>query len=192
MERREQSIMSDVIDENVQENAAENGAEEIVTEKPKGSKKILFVIIGIVSILVVVAAVIFLTPLGKGLLGKNEGAEGEQASSGEKKQEYDITKVEFASLPEILINLRSGDGRSSFLKATFIIECPNEEVSKKVDKIKPLLVDQIQVYLRELEVEDLRGSAGMQRIRQELVTRSNALLNPEKINNILFKEFLVQ
>lgn len=181
--------MSD-IEEN--EIGQEDGVEEVVIDKPKGSKKLLFVILGIVSILLIGAAVIFFTPLGNGILGKNEAAEGEQASSSEKKKEIDITKVEFATLPEILINLRSSDGRSSFLKATFIIECPNEEVSKKIDKIKPLLVDQIQVYLRELEVEDLRGSAGMQRIRQELVTRSNALLTPEKINNILFKEFLVQ
>lgn len=184
--------MSDAEENEKVQEVQEDGAEEVVTEEPKKSKKLLFVIIGIVSILLIGAAVIFFTPLGKGILGKGEAAEGEYASGGGKKKEIDITKIEFATLPEILINLRSGDGRSSFLKATFIIECPNEEVSKKIDKIKPLLVDQIQVYLRELEVEDLRGSAGMQRIRQELVTRSNALLNPEKINNILFKEFLVQ
>lgn len=160
-------------------------------EKPVKSKKLMIIIIGIVALLLIILGIIFFTPLGNGLLGKEE-AEGEHAQGHEKKQETDITKVEFATLPEVLINLRSADGRSSFLKATFIIECPNEEVSKKVDKIKPLLVDQIQVYLRELEVEDLRGSAGMQRIRQELINRSNVLLNPEKINNILFKEFLVQ
>lgn len=157
-------------------------------EKPAGSRKKLIIIGGVFILLLIIAGVIFFTPLGNALLGKG----GEDSKQHEKKQVTDITKVEFATLPEVLINLRSADGRSSFLKATFIIECPNGEVSKKIDKIKPLLVDQIQIYLRELEVEDLRGSAGMQRIRQELINRSNVLLNPEKINNILFKEFLVQ
>lgn len=175
-------------EEKIEEKNEETEVESTEEAKPAGSKKLIIIIAGIVALLLIVAGTLFFTPLGNNLFGKGE----DETSHDEEKQEIDITKVDFVTLPEILINLRSADGRSSFLKTTFILEAPNEEVSKKIDKLKPLLIDQIQIYLRELEVEDLRGSAGMQRIRQELINRTNALLNPEKINNVLFKEFLVQ
>ena len=153
----------------------------------RGNKSKLMMIIGL-AVLVLGAAGLFFSPLGKSLLG---GGNKEEAPK-EKKEVVDVNKVSFTSMPEILINLRSADGRSSFLKATFVIESPDEEAAKKIDKVKPLLVDQFQIYLRELDVEDLKGSVGMQRIRQELINRANALIAPEKINNVLFKDFLVQ
>lgn len=54
------------------------------------------------------------------------------------------------------------------------------------------MIDQFQVYLRELRVEDLQGSAGMYRLREELLIRVSAAVKPAKVSDILFKEMLVQ
>ena len=56
----------------------------------------------------------------------------------------------------------------------------------------PRIMDNFQVYLRELRIEDLKGSAGMYRLREELLTRVNAAAAPAKIQDVLFKEILVQ
>lgn len=104
----------------------------------------------------------------------------------------DFKNITFVDLPEILINLRTADGRSTFLKAQFTVECLTPESAHKIERIGPLLLDQFQVYLRELDLEDIRGSAGLLRIRQELINRANAIIAPERISNILFKEFLIQ
>lgn len=153
--------------------------------EPRPSK--LPIILGIIGLFIIgVIGFLFLTPAGKKLLGK----EADQIESSTER--VDIQKVAFTQLPEILINLRTADGRSSFLKATFVVESPSEEISKKIDKIKPLLVDQFQIFLRELDVDDLKGSAGMMRVRQELLSRANSLVAPEKVSNVLFKEFLIQ
>ncbi len=53
-------------------------------------------------------------------------------------------------------------------------------------------MDNFQVYLRELRIEDLKGSAGMYRLREELLTRVNAAIAPAKVHDVLFKEMLVQ
>ena len=53
-------------------------------------------------------------------------------------------------------------------------------------------MDNFQVYLRELRVEDLRGSAGVQRLREELLMRVNAAVHPIEVRDVLFKEMLVQ
>lgn len=154
--------------------------------KAKGNKKI-FIIIGIAAILIIaiVAGILIFKPFSK------HSAEGDEKIA-DQKQEINIETVQFTTIPEILINLRAADGRSSFLKAQFIIQSPNEEISKKLEKLIPVLTDQFQVYLRELDVEDIKGSVGQQRIRQELINRANALIEPEKISNVLFKNFLIQ
>jgi flagellar FliL protein len=53
-------------------------------------------------------------------------------------------------------------------------------------------VDSFQVYLRELRVEDLKGSAGMYRLREDLLRRINEAARPVKISDVLFKEMLIQ
>ena len=50
-----------------------------------------------------------------------------------------------------------------------------------------------QVYLRELRVEDeLSGSAGVYRLKEELLARVNAAVEPINVTDVLFKEMLVQ
>ena len=56
----------------------------------------------------------------------------------------------------------------------------------------PRIVDNFQVYLRELRLDDLRGSAGVYRLREELLARVNTAVRPAKIKDVLFKEMLVQ
>ena len=56
----------------------------------------------------------------------------------------------------------------------------------------PRIVDNFQVYLRELRVEDLRGSSGLYRLREELLQRVNAAAAPAKVTDVLFKELLIQ
>ncbi len=41
-------------------------------------------------------------------------------------------------------------------------------------------------------MEDLKGSAGMYRLREELLTRVTLVAAPSKVSDILFKEMLVQ
>ena len=43
----------------------------------------------------------------------------------------------------------------------------------------PRIVDNFQVYLRELRIEDLQGAAGIYRLREELLLRVNAAVRPQ-------------
>jgi len=58
--------------------------------------------------------------------------------------------------------------------------------------VMPRVVDNFQTYLRELRVDDLSGSAGLYRLREELLIRVNVAAQPAKVNAILFKEMLIQ
>lgn len=161
-------------------------SDSLISTEKNASKT--FLIIGIIFLLIVggTFAFLYLTPTGKALIGK------EVTTDNTEEKKYDLQNITFTTLPEILLNLRSSDGHQVFLKTTFIIESASPKIGEKIDKLKPMVVDQYQTYLRELDIDDLKGSAGIERIRQELVSRTNSLLAPDKINNVLFKQLLIQ
>lgn len=98
----------------------------------------------------------------------------------------------FYDLPELLVNLNTGGRKSTFLKIRISLEVSSLDDVTRVEQIMPRIIDNFQVYLRELRVDDLKGSAGMYRLREELLTRVSAAVAPAKVNDVLFKEMLVQ
>ena len=56
----------------------------------------------------------------------------------------------------------------------------------------PRVIDQFQSYLRELRVEDVRGSAGVMRLKEELLRRANLAVAPTPVRDVLLKEMIVQ
>ena len=53
----------------------------------------------------------------------------------------------------------------------------------------PRIVDKFQIYLRELRLEDLRGSAGIYRLREELLLRVGR--GAGHVKDVLFREMLI-
>ena len=105
--------------------------------------------------------------------------------------EVDHTAV-FYDLPEMLVNLNAGGRKSSYLKISVSLELESEAAMEQVKQVLPRIIDNFQVYLRELRIEDLSGSAGLQRLREELLLRVNAAAQPVVVRDVLFKEMLVQ
>lgn len=152
-----------------------------------GSKKKLLIIIVLAVLVVVggVAAAYFtglMAPL-IAMLGGKPAEKGAKAPAGE---------AVFLDLPELLVNLNTGGRKATFLKMRVALELEKKEQVPAVEKLMPRIVDNFQVYLRELRIEDLKGSAGMYRLKEELMARVSAAIAPAKVNDVLFKEMLVQ
>lgn len=109
-----------------------------------------------------------------------------------KIEEKQIMDIAFLSLPDMLVNLKTTSGKGNILKATFILEISNLQEKEKIEHLKPLIVDRFHTYLRELELSDLQGSEGIERVRQELFSRANAICSPIQVKNVLIKEFIIQ
>ena len=91
-----------------------------------------------------------------------------------------------------MVNLAKGDTQSNFLKMTVTLQLSSMEVTEKVKIQVPVIKDAFQIYLRELRAEDLQGSAGLFRLREGLMLRLNKIMSPDKIDDVLFKEIIVQ
>ncbi len=152
--------------------------------KPKKSKKklIIFAALGLLILIGAGAGAYF-----AGLIGGHASGEGEDAQAGNPAD-----KIVFYTLPDFLVNLNTGSKSSSFLKATVILEVAKQEDVPLIEANIPRLMDAINTYLRELRASDLSGSAGIQRLREELLIRANKSLAPVKVNDVLFKEIVVQ
>lgn len=162
------------------EDEAPEGGEEPRRRALSGKKLILFVIVPLVLVLL----------LGGGAAFFLMGGKKEEVKVEEKPQP--ARALVYYNLPEILVNLNAAGRRSSFLKMTISLELENASDIPRIQAVMPRIVDNMQSYLRELRAEDLRGSAGLFRLREELLARVNAASQPAKVSDVLFQEVLVQ
>lgn len=99
----------------------------------------------------------------------------------------------FVDLPEVLVNLsNAGNERTQYLKVKIVLELGDQAMIQQIQPIMPRVMDAFQTYLRELRPNDLDGSAGLYRLKEELTRRVNAAIAPSRINAVLFKEIVVQ
>jgi flagellar FliL protein len=130
--------------------------------------------------------------LGTMLSGVLDPLLGIEKNEAVVEKKTDKKSTVFFDVPELLVNLNTTGNRSTFLKITVSLELEKPEDVVRIREVMPRILDNFQVYLRELRLDDLRGSAGMYRLREELLARVNAAVAPVKVRDILFKEMLVQ
>jgi flagellar FliL protein len=97
----------------------------------------------------------------------------------------------YLSLPNMVANIQSPDGRASYLKLKLTLECPDDETVTALTENMPRINDVMQGFLRELRPEDLAGSQGNYQLRLEILRRVNLVLAPHKINAVLIEEMLI-
>lgn len=149
-----------------------------------GKKLVLFIILPLLLLIGGLAGAYFAGLLDP-LLGKHE-------APVEEAHEPAVPQTVFFDLPQMLVNLNTGGKKNNYLKIAISLELTSQEDSVALQNLLPRVVDNFQVYLRELRVEDLRGSAGVQRLREELLLRVNKAVHPIEVRDVLFKEMLVQ
>ena len=151
--------------------------------KKKGGKKLL--IIGAAAGLVLLLAgggIFFVMSSGK------EAAVDAHAAAPDA---HAPTSFIF-NLPPMTVNLNSEGEGESFMKLTIALEVASEEMMVEMQPKLAKVIDAFQVYLRELRRSDLEGSAGIYRLKEELLRRVNLAIAPESVESVLFKEILVQ
>lgn len=125
-----------------------------------------------------------------------EGKEGEHAEKPAKdkksQKEAESGPGYYYDLPDIVVNMNDTGNKQRFLKLRMSIELPKKEDEPKLEAVMPRITDNFQTYLRELRVDDLRGSAGIYRLRLELLMRVRAAADPVVVRDVLFREILVQ
>jgi flagellar FliL protein len=193
--------------------APAEGAEGEAAAAEGGKKKLpmkLIIIggVGALVLIIIIVAALFLTGV---LGGKKPAADpnaaahaetgsaseaphgGGEAEGGDHKKEGDKKEgATFFDLGEMIVNLNTDGKRQTFLKLVVQLELENAADKAVMENLKPRIVDTFQTYMRELRVDDLRGSAGLYRLREELLFRVTEAVHPIKVRDVLFQQMLVQ
>lgn len=119
---------------------------------------------------------------------KKEGKEGEKGAAVVREGPDGVV---FYTLPDVVVNMQTADGRPTFLKLKLTLELPDESMVEELDPNMPRLQDMFQTFLRELRPEDLSGSQGSYQLRMEILRRVNLVIAPGKANAVLIEEMLI-
>lgn len=103
-----------------------------------------------------------------------------------------VPQFAFVDLPDILVNLKSTNKRPRFLKLKVALEVKDARTAEQVKALTPRIMDGFQLYLRALDADEIQGSNGMLTLKEELLARINQAVAPNRINDVLLKEILVQ
>jgi len=99
----------------------------------------------------------------------------------------------YYNLPEFLVNLDTGSKQTSFIKMKVTLQASSEgDSAEAIDNRLPRIIDKFNTYLRLLRTSDIAGSAGLYRLREELLLQVNKEIYPSKVNDILFQEIIIQ
>jgi flagellar FliL protein len=136
---------------------------------------------------------------GGGGHGEKKAKGGHGGGGGEGEADPSLGKiaegpdgVTFFTLPDMVVNIQSPDGRPTFLKLTLTLEMHDADLAHSLQGEMPRLQDMFQGFLRELRPEDLAGSQGSYSLRAEILRRVNLVAAPAKVDAVLIEEMLVQ
>lgn len=137
----------------------------------------------------VLPAVVVLLGAGLYLAGFPSSLFGAKHKSGDAAA---AAPTLYVDLPEMVANLDSDPRRPRYIKLRARIEVKGADNQKAVQASMPRLEDLFQTYLRDVRPDDVRGSMGTYRLREELIARADVAIAPAHVADVLFAEMLVQ
>jgi flagellar FliL protein len=165
------------------EPAKSEGTSDTPEPKKSGGKRKL-IVLAIPLVLVGIGAGLWFT----GILPKLLGMHHEPAVAEHAKPPTPI----YIDLPEMITNLNGNPQRPNYVKLTARLEVVKQEDVERVKAAMPRLQDLFLTYIREMRPQELRGSAGTYRLREELIARANLAAAPARITDVLFTQMLIQ
>jgi flagellar FliL protein len=160
-------------------------SDDAVPEKKKAGGKKKLILLAAPVLLIAGLAGLWFSGVLPGLLGMRHT---EKAGQEAARPEMPV----FVDLPDMIANLAGPPAKPSYVKLQARLELSKQDDVDKVKQSMPRLQDMFQTYLREMRTDELRNSAGIYRLREELLGRANVALAPVRVNDVLFTQLLIQ
>lgn len=154
----------------------------------KGSKKLLFIIIGLVFVVLVGGGV----GLFFALSGSSSSKDDEAISSDEEEAEA-LDEGELAGavhpLESFIVNLKE---RNIFLKTRIELQFIDPVLPTTIKNDTPKIRDTILRILSSKSAKEILTQEGKEALKEELTEKLNDTLGRDDIEGIYFTEFVVQ
>ena len=164
---------------------ADTAAEEAAA---KGGGKKKLILLAVPLLLGSVGAGLWFSGIIPKMLGKGETSQAHATAPAPEESSVPV----FVELPESVANLNSGTRKTVYVKLKTRLEVASAADSVKIQAAMPKILDMFQTYILEMRPEELRGSSGTYRLREELVARAQLAAAPARVRDVLFVEVLIQ
>ena len=114
---------------------------------------------------------------------EEDGGHGEEGADGE---------LPLVDVPAMVVNMRSPDSASRYLRIRFMLQAKSAEDVDKIKSKLPAIIDAYQPFLRELRPEDISGSAAVFRIKEEMLVRATEVAGRGKVRDVLIQDLVQQ
>lgn len=165
-----------------QNDISKNDESQEIGAPKKSKKKVIFIAIFLILLLASGGGIFFYLKKQKAI---------EEAKKKEEELKNSKQEIIYHDMDDIMTNLNSNKG-ASYLRMKLTLEIEGNQNLEVIKKFSPKIKDAFQLYLRELRPEDMQGSIGLYRLKEELLLRINKVVYPAQVNDILFKDVLVQ
>jgi flagellar FliL protein len=155
---------------------------------PAPKKKGKLLLLAIPVVLLAGGAGLWFSGVLPGMLGHKEAAAKDSVKAGQAAQAPPV----YVDVPEIVSNLNVPGKRPSYMKMHAKLELSDKSDEAAVAAAMPRIQDLFQTYLRDMRPEELRGSEGSYRLREELIGRATIAAAPARVTDVLFIELIIE
>ncbi len=145
----------------------------------------------ILIILTVVICAIAVTYFFFKVVRTSKSYKGQNTTQSVTSSSKEEIKNSYLNLDPIIVNLLSSSGKQNYAKLTLTLQLSSDQEIKKIEAKLPIIIDTIENFLRELRVEDFNGSGNTFLLKEEFLKRINRITYPLVIDDVLFKEVVV-
>lgn len=154
-----------------------------------GSKKKLFIIIGLVSLVLLI---------GAGVAGYLLFMKQPPPEDKDPGMEVPVPAINaqaeigpMVNIDEFIVNIIS-DENNHYVKAALTIELSSEPSKEELEKRMPQVRDAILMLVGNKTFEELQDLQGKKQLKAELLSKINAILYTGQAKSIYFTDFVVQ
>jgi len=168
---------------------AEKAPKTPETSEKGGSKKKLFIIIGLVSLVLLIGAGVAGYLLFMKQPPPEEKDPGVEVPVPEINAQAEIGPM--VNIDEFIVNIIS-DENNHYVKAALTIELSSEPSKEELEKRMPQVRDAILMLVGNKTFEELQDLQGKKQLKAELLSKINAILYTGQAKSIYFTDFVVQ
>ncbi|MEM7071485.1 MAG: flagellar basal body-associated FliL family protein, partial [Pseudomonadota bacterium] len=84
------------------------------------------------------------------------------------------------------------DAQQRYVDLRLVLYLENPTDYNFIQTETPKIVDDYQAFIRNLTIEDLSGSEGWYRLKEELLIRTNKILEPRRVAEVLISKMVIQ
>jgi len=167
-------------------------AAEPVPEKPArgGGAKLLPVLLAVNSVMLAgVLGVLLLRPAGGRAPAPEKGEAA--AATGHKAEAKGPAVGPTQRLPDFVVHLRDTDA-DRYARVSFEVEVATEEDKNRVGTAVPRIRDNFITYLSDRTFDELRGSEGLTRTKEQLMERLKQAVPGASVRSLYITDIVVQ